>query len=235
MKKSRADEKILGYNDVVLRQSDLEILSGPYYLNDRIIEFYFSYLCSSHSSEDILLVPPSIAFWIMQCPVVESLGDFIEPLHLSDKALVMFPINDNDDVDRAEGGSHWSLVAYCRNANVFVHHDSCRGMNAAPAKKLYKAVAGYMGSSGSASEASFQECTNSPMQDNGYDCGLYVTATARTICNWHANHKNADMNDLWFSAVKDQVTSSAVASMRGEILALIRDLMARHWEWHVPA
>ncbi|ESW04163.1 hypothetical protein PHAVU_011G071700 [Phaseolus vulgaris] len=228
MKKSLTDEKILSYNDVVLRQSDLDILSGPYYLNDRIIDFYFSYVSSCHSSQDILLVPPSIAFWIMQCPLVDSLGDFIEPLHLPDKALVVFPINDNDDVDRAEGGSHWSLVAYYRKANVFVHHDSCRSLNAAPAKKLYKAVARYMGSSGSASEASFLECTNSPVQDNGYDCGLYVTATARTISNWHANHKNADTNDLWFSAVKEQVTPSAVGSMRGEILALIRDLMARH-------
>ncbi|KAL7201891.1 hypothetical protein ACSBR1_033562 [Camellia fascicularis] len=44
MRKSAADEKILSYNDVVLRRSDLDILSGPYFLNDRIIEFYFSYL-----------------------------------------------------------------------------------------------------------------------------------------------------------------------------------------------
>lgn len=228
MRKSKADEKILSYNDVVLRRSDLHILSGPYFLNDRIIEFYFSYLSSCHPSQDILLVPPSIAFWIIQCPVAEALGDFIEPLHLPDKTLVIFPVNDNDDVDRAEGGSHWSLLAYYRNANLFVHHDSCRSMNAAPAKQLYKGIAGYMGSSGSASEASFLECTNSPMQDNGYDCGLYATAIARVICNWHVNHKNADTNDLWFSAVKEQVSPSAVASMRGEILALIRDLMARH-------
>ncbi|KAK7262370.1 hypothetical protein RJT34_29939 [Clitoria ternatea] len=225
MRRSQADEKILSYNDVVLRRSDLDILSGPYYLNDRIIEFYFSYLSSCHPSQDILLVPPSIAFWMIKCPVAEALKDFVEPLHLSDKRLVIFPVNDNDDVDRAEGGSHWSVLAYYRNANVFVHHDSCRSMNAAPAKQLYKAVVGYMGS---ASEARFLECTNSPIQENGHDCGLYVTAIARVICNWHWNCNNTDTNDLWFSAVKEQVTPSAVASMRGEILTLIRDLMARH-------
>lgn len=228
MRQSQADEKILSYNDVVLRRSDLDILSGPYYLNDRIIEFYFSYLSSCHSSQDTLLVPPSIAFWIMKCPVAETLSDFIEPLHLPDKTLVVFPINDNDDVDRAEGGSHWSLLAYYRNSNLFIHHDSCRGMNTAPAKQLYKAVAGYIGSSESVSEPSFVECPNSPIQENGHDCGLYVTAIARIICNWHVNHRNTDTNYLWFSAVKEQVTPSAVASMRSEILALIRDLMARH-------
>ena len=96
MEKSAADEKILSYNDVVLRRSDLEILSGPYYLNDRIIEFYFSLLSSSHPSQDILLVPPSIAFWITNCPDVCGLKDFLEPLKFPDKKLVIFPVNSND-------------------------------------------------------------------------------------------------------------------------------------------
>ncbi|KAK6926844.1 hypothetical protein RJ641_008563 [Dillenia turbinata] len=122
------DKKILSYNDVVLRQSDLGILGGPFYLNDRIIEFYFSYLSSCYSSKEILLVPPSIAFWIANCPDTESLGGFLEPLKLSEKEVVIFPVNDNDDVSQAEGGSHWSLLAFNRTANDFVHHDSCRAI-----------------------------------------------------------------------------------------------------------
>ncbi|GMP88376.1 hypothetical protein CsSME_00040394 [Camellia sinensis var. sinensis] len=39
MRKSTADEKSLSYNSVVLRRSDLDILSGPYFLDNRIIEF----------------------------------------------------------------------------------------------------------------------------------------------------------------------------------------------------
>lgn len=227
MSKSKADEKILSYNDVVLRRSDLDILSGPYFLNDRIIEFYFSYLSSCYPSQDILLVPPSIAFWIMKCPVVEALKDFLEPLHLTDKTLVLFPINDNDDVSIAEGGSHWSLLAYYRNANLFVHHDSSISINRGPAKQLYNAVVGYMELPESACKAKFVDCAESPKQVNGYDCGLYVTAIARVICSWHVNGKNSDSNTLWFSDVKEQVTPSFVSGMRSEILALIRDLMAR--------
>ncbi|KAL0369713.1 UNVERIFIED_CONTAM: NEDD8-specific protease 1 [Sesamum angustifolium] len=87
MAKARADEKILSYDDVVLRRSDLDILSGPYFLNDRIIEFYFSYLTSCYPSEDILLIPPSIAFWIKECPDISSLKDFVEPLHLPRRKL----------------------------------------------------------------------------------------------------------------------------------------------------
>lgn len=225
MEKSGADEKILSFNDVVLRQSDLEILSGPNFLNDRIIEFYFSYLSSFYPAQDILLVPPSIAFWIMNCPVVESLKDFVEPLHLPDKKLVIFPVNDNEDVCKAEAGFHWSLLAFERNANVFVHHDSNRGMNKWHAKRLYKAVVGYMGVSNSASAPSYLECIDSPLQVNGYDCGLYVTAIARAICSWHNSGEDKEGDGLWYSSVKAQVTPSSVAEMRSEILSLIRNFM----------
>ncbi|GMI92301.1 hypothetical protein like AT5G60190 [Hibiscus trionum] len=226
MGKPAADEIILSYNDVVLRRSDLEILSGPYYLNDRIIEFYFSLLSSSHPSQDILLVSPSIAFWITNCPDVDDLKSFLEPLKLSDKNLVIFPVNNNDDVSLAEGGSHWSLLAYYRSADVFVHHDSNHQMNRRHAMKLYKSVVGYI--SGSSSDGNkYLECIGTPQQVNGYDCGLYVTATARTICSWYGSGESKNDKDLWFSAVKGQVTPLVVSELRKEILGLIKDLMAK--------
>lgn len=222
MGKTNPDEKILSYNDVVLRRSDLDILSGPYFLNDRIIEFYFSYLSSC--SEEILLVPPSIAFCIMNYPVGQGLTEFLEPLHLPEKKLVIFPINDNDDVSEAGGGSHWSLLAFERNANKFFHHDSNRGMNSIHAKRLYNAVVNFMSVSGSATKPVYQECNSSPQQMNGYDCGLYVLAIARVICSWYGE-KDEDGDKMWFSAVQEQVTPNVVARMRNEILGQIRDLM----------
>lgn len=225
MGRSPGDDKILSYNDVVLRRSDLDILSGPYFLNDRIIEFYFSYLSSSYPSKDISLVPPSIAFWIANCPDPEDLRDFVAPLKLNDKALLIFPVNNNDDVQQAEGGSHWSLLAYIREANVFVHHDSSGRMNEAYARRLYKAVVRCLGVSGSISDAKFQHWSGSPQQLNGYDCGLFVTATARTICDWFVNVEHRDQGNLWFHAVEEQVTTAAVGGMRDEILQLIKQLM----------
>lgn len=215
------DDMILSYNDVVLRRSDLDILSGPYYLNDRLIEFYFSYLGSCYPSPDISLVPPSIAFWIMNCSDTGSLRDFIEPLKLSEKKLVIFPINNNENLEQAEGGTHWSLLAYERNENVFVHHDSCGGLNSGHARRLFKAVMGLIGNSNS-SKARYQECRDSPLQENGYDCGLYVAATARAICLWYQSELPRDR--CWMSVVNDQVTSSAVTDLRSEMLRLIKSL-----------
>lgn len=225
MAKSTADEKILSYNDVVLRRSDIDILSGPHFLNDRIIEFYFSYLTltSCYPYEDILLVPPSIAFWIKECPDVASLKDFVEPLHLSRRKLIIFPINDNDDVSLAEGGSHWSLLAYERNSNKFVHHDSSGGINNSHARRVHFAVVSY-----TASDATYIECSSTPKQVNGYDCGLYVTAIARAICDWYTSDGQKDTKNMWFSAIKEQITPSLVSHMRNDILGLVQSLMVRH-------
>ena len=73
------------------------------------------------------------------------------PLNLSRKRLVLFMVNDNADLERAESGTHWSLLVYYRSTNSFAHHDSIEGVNNSYAMKLYDAVKGFMGSSESSS------------------------------------------------------------------------------------
>ena len=138
------DKEVLTYEDIVLRVSDSDILEGPYYLNDQIIAFYFGYLSSSCDSNDILLVPPSVSFWLANCKE-EALKDIIEPLKLSSKKLVLFTVNDNDDLSGGDSGTHWSLLVYDRSSNTFSHHDSMEGVNNSHAMKLYEAVKGFMG------------------------------------------------------------------------------------------
>lgn len=225
MGKTAQDEMILSYNDVVLRRSDLDILSGPKFLNDRIIDFYFSYISLSYPSEDISLISPSIAFWIANCPDIESLKDFVTPLNLYKKKIILFPINNNNDMSMAEGGTHWSLLVYERESNLFVHHDSCNELNADSAKNLYRAVAGYVGDADTVSSCNYSECQKSPQQKNGYDCGLYTLAIAKAICGWHVSGGHRDDDGLWYSAVNEQVNFMVEARMRSEILELIRSLM----------
>ncbi|KMT02133.1 hypothetical protein BVRB_9g207160 [Beta vulgaris subsp. vulgaris] len=225
MGRSTGDDMILSYNDVVLRRSDLDILSGPHFLNDRIIEFYLSYLSSRYPSDNIFLVPPSIAFWLQNCSDEETLKSFVEPLNLPAKDLVIFPVNNNDDPMIAEAGSHWSLLLFYRTAKVFVHHDSFRGLNCPFSKKLYKAIKSFMGNLDS--DVRFLEDQSSPQQQNGYDCGLFVTAIASVICSWYANSDRGDDGEhIWFSDVKEQVTPGNVSKMRSEILSLIEGLMS---------
>ncbi|GMY21198.1 NEDD8-specific protease 1-like [Fagus crenata] len=252
-----SDKEVLTYEDIVLRASDLDILEGPCYLNDQIIAFYFGYLSSSCNNNDILLVPPSVSFWLANCRD-EDLKDLIEPLKLSSKKLIIFTVNDNDDLSGGDSGTHWSLIVYDRSKNTFSHHDSMEGVNNAHALKLYEAVKGFMGKaaepttlpsssssqgrtrkrkdmsatakavavakSGAAADAapSFIEC-NTPQQTNGYDCGLYVIAIAKVICQWHSS-KSKDKESNWISAIERHVDASLEMTMRKEVLKLIEDL-----------
>lgn len=90
---SAKDEKVLSYGDVLLRQSDVELLDGPHYLNDHLIEFFFTYLSAKlakrfpASPGALLLVGPALTFWLLHCPDSESLQASIEPLLLSDREV----------------------------------------------------------------------------------------------------------------------------------------------------
>uniref|UniRef100_A0A1D1Z0K7 NEDD8-specific protease 1 n=1 Tax=Anthurium amnicola TaxID=1678845 RepID=A0A1D1Z0K7_9ARAE len=220
MVRPKGDDKILCFRDVVLRRSDLDILRGPHYINDRIIEFFFSDLSSSVSLDDILLVPPSISFWIANCSDFEGLEDVVEPLKLSEKKVVVFTVNDNDDVTVAEGGLHWSLLAYDREKNVFIHHDSMAGLNRLYADRLYKRVRRFLGDLGSS--AGFVEGFT-PRQENGYDCGLFVMLIAKLIVRWHV--QRTDLDNQWFPLVKDEVNAASIGCMRKQILSRIEQLM----------
>lgn len=224
MGRSMEDKRILSYKDVVLRKSDLDILDGPFFLNDRLIEFYFSYLSSTYTSPDILLVPPVISFYISNCPDSESLNSFIEPLKLPDQKLVIFTVNDNEDFSEV-GGIHWSLLAFSRRMNTFVHHDTL-AINGWHAKRLYEAVKGFVAVCDSVSTSSnpvpdFIECSTTPQQRNGYDCGLYVMAIAKVICDWH---ESGSKDENWFVSMEKQVDSSVESTMRREILRLTEEL-----------
>jgi len=214
------DERILSYHDEILHRSDLQILRGPNYINDRIISFYFTHLSLSLSlSSNILLIPPSLSFLIsICCP-----GDpqILTPLDLPSKTLILFPVNDNPDPAVAEGGTHWSLLVYDRPSNEFVHHDSANGSNRWCARRLYEAVKGFVGGDG---DTRFVE-GRTPQQRNGYDCGLFVMAVARVVCEW--KERGEEKEERWFGALEEEVDAESVGRLREEVLMLITSLMER--------
>ncbi|KAK9935781.1 hypothetical protein M0R45_022866 [Rubus argutus] len=139
------DPKVLTYNSVVLRRSDLDLLRGPHYLNDCIIEFYFSYVSNYLCNDDILLVSPTMSFWLANSEDSEAtFRDFEESNQLGKKQVVIFTVNDNQDTSKKDGGNHWSLLVYYRKSNAFVHYDSLGGLNNLVARKFYGAVKKYV-------------------------------------------------------------------------------------------
>lgn len=53
----------------------------------------------------------------------DALPDFNATTH------IFLPINDNDDVEKAEGGSHWSLLLVSKVDGVAFHYDSMMSAN----------------------------------------------------------------------------------------------------------
>ena len=50
-----------------------------------------------------------------------------EALQLASRALILFAVNDNPFADEADGGTHWTLLAYMRSEHTFSHYDSGHG------------------------------------------------------------------------------------------------------------
>ncbi|XP_022988745.1 NEDD8-specific protease 1-like [Cucurbita maxima] len=215
------DPKFLTYNGVVLRRSDVRSLEDCNYLNDAIIDFYFAYLFESYQSDDILLVPTSISFLLGNAPDWDTFIATVESLNFHEKKLIFFTVNDNSNFS-SSGGSHWSLLVYCRKRNLFMHYDSLHMMNNESAFAIYESVNSYI----SYDSAEFMEC-RAPRQRNGYDCGLYVMEIARVIYERYFNFdqfQNEDEICGSFNVVQRVNCKHVESNMRSEMLQLILGL-----------
>lgn len=230
-----SDEWVLSHGDVVLTRSDLSILRGPCFINDRIIAFYFAHLSAGlhHGDDgDLLLLPPSIPYLLSNLPDPASVAAVAEPLRIASRRLVLLPVNDNPDASVPEGGSHWTLLVLDNttspSAPRFVHHDSFPGAPNLPvATRLADALRPLL----LANDSRRSEMTvplvegPTPKQPNGYDCGVYVMAIARAICGWWKNDHDPCRGGDWYEVVKREVDAGSVKAMRGDLLQLINNLI----------
>lgn len=69
-----------------------------------------------------------------------------DALHLAGKALILFAVNDNPFADVANGGTHWTLLAYMGSDHTFRHYDSGhRSSNDAAARGIAAKLAPVLG------------------------------------------------------------------------------------------
>eukprot|EP00271_Cylindrocystis_brebissonii_P004213 TRINITY_DN15818_c0_g1_i1.p1 TRINITY_DN15818_c0_g1~~TRINITY_DN15818_c0_g1_i1.p1 ORF type:complete len:231 (+),score=31.96 TRINITY_DN15818_c0_g1_i1:191-883(+) len=226
------DRKVLSYGDVLLRSRDVDLLIEPHWLNDNLIEFYFEYLSTNLSErksteggdgDEVLLIGPSVSFWLLHCGGGGSLAAAVSPLHLTKRKLVLIAVNNNPSVETAEGGSHWSLLCYFRLTNSFHHYDSGGGGNWEVALSLANALGPHMGRTSSDKLNIFAEET--PTQTNGYDCGVFLLAIAEVfVKNW-TRDRLPGLKE-WNRLVKDTVTQEKATSLRASLSSLILKLAA---------
>ncbi|KAM3926089.1 sentrin-specific protease 8 isoform 1-T3 [Leptodactylus fuscus] len=169
------DQVVLSYGDSLLRSSDVALLDAPHWLNDNIIGFTFEFLASTlppSTAERVALLSPEVSQFIKCCG--NDAQEFLQPLELPKKDLVLLPVNDNAGTEA--GGTHWSLLAYLRSMREILHFDSAPGTNAPHARLMSKNLSSLL----VGNPCYREEAT--PAQHNSYDCGMYVVCVAQALC-----------------------------------------------------
>ncbi len=107
---SGADRVVVSLGDALLRASDVELLRGPHWLNDRIIGFCFEFFHQHifDTSDRVCFLSPEVSHFL-KLVARSELPAFLEPLNLPSKDVILVAVNDASDPS-APGGTHWSLM-----------------------------------------------------------------------------------------------------------------------------
>jgi len=201
---------LLSFHDSLLHESDGELLQGPHWLNDTLLQFHLDYLRHvTLPDADLGYVGPDVTQFARLCPE-SDLAEFLAPLSLQRCRGALFVINDCERPDAA-GGTHWSLLVWA-GGKRFIHYDSLAGGNQGVAKLLARRLATVLKCSAKVEQAT---CGR---QQNGHDCGLYVVEHAEAV----ARRLAEGSEDL----LTVRVTPERVQQRRGEMLRLIHALAA---------
>lgn len=211
-----SNEIVLSYFDCLLRASDVELLQGSHWLNDVIIGFYFEYLDETFNKDgrrDFYFISPELT-QLLKMTDPDQYIIFLDPFSISECKCILFPLNNCDRKDAA-GGTHWSLLIFCKGDKTCYHFDSAKGYNASIASKFAENVMSCVLDKNEPNKR-FVE-VDSPQQNNGYDCGVYVLCLADIITNHIL--KNERVDGCNYDQIKELVHTK-----RTELLNLINDL-----------
>lgn len=179
------DKIVLSYGDIVLRESDAELLDGSHWLNDNIIDFWFEYLTNVKDYEPCLFIGPGVTHCLKASDSLEEMSAFLDPLGAKSKNIIFFALNDHQLFNRS-GGMHWSLLVYSKLEKVMCHYDSSDSANMLQAKQLAKKLSKYL----LPGEMTYFEDVECLQQDNAYDCGIFVICHTSHLMNYFIKDGN---------------------------------------------
>lgn len=219
------DEIAISYHESLLRRSDVNLLTGPYWLNDQIISFYMEYLerhVFAHQKRLFLFVSPEVTQCLKMVPISE-MEIFLAPLDAYNKSYMFFALNDHLQVNES-GGSHWSLLVFSRREMTFFHFDSLSRSNEYAFRQFANKLAVALGEGGGAGGGSNNDNSGTIkmvtasclQQSNGFDCGIHVLCNIEHIADWICR--------TGLVVGLPPLSKDTVNGKRSEILNIIRDL-----------
>lgn len=215
---SSCDPVVLSYENSLLRKSDVYLLDAPNWLNDNIIAFWFEYLenAAFKDYKDMFgfVCPQTVQY--LKFVSMEDVKSTIEGLELHKKQYVFFPVNDCR-AQTVPGGTHWSLLVYNAQANVFQHYDSLSSShNLSVAESLAKVLAVFLQDSTQFLHQPIIEEMVCTSQSNTYDCGIHVICNTEGLCRKYIKNDVRPLSEI--------VPSSVISSSRDYLKELINSL-----------
>lgn len=184
-KVSRADPIQASLGQCALRMSDVQLLHGPHWLNDAILNFYFAYLelIRYKSNSDFLFVTPKLSQCMLYMDDKELHALLSKGIH---KPFIFIAVNDNHSRERC-GGAHWTLLVASRPDKSFYHFDSYGGGNTSCSLELVNYIKDVL----EMGHARYRS-TRCLQQSNDYDCGIHVICMADQLADYVNRYDSVD-------------------------------------------
>ena len=176
----------------------------------------------SQTKDRINMVGPSVSYLIQSLYDKRDIENQKKAINQKDYDWVIFPINDKDDPEKGDGGTHWSLIVYNKKDNTYLYFDPLNGRNIKYAKALHLNLiddTSYEGIDSNGRTCHFVpplvevKCQG---QANGYDCGIFIMAFMATIMknivegkeigdNKNGPYKTDELRDLLLAALNAEI------------------------------
>ncbi|KAL7745696.1 hypothetical protein ACLKA6_009902 [Drosophila palustris] len=186
-KASRADPILASLSKNAVRMSDVQLLHGPHWLNDAILNFYFAYLeeVKYKSNVDFLFVTPELSQCMLYMDDKELHSLLVTQHKAIRKPFIFMAMNDTHSRDR--GGAHWTLLVASRPDKSFFHFDSYGGSNTDSSMELVNNIKDVL----DMRHARFRSM-RCLQQSNDYDCGIHVICMADQLTDYVNRYDSVD-------------------------------------------
>ena len=200
-KLNKSSENVLEYQGSNITANDIKTLDNGEWVCDEIIALFLAFMKedTTMNANKILLVNPSSTFLLKECEDRKVVHDAKLDLKINEMEWVFYPINNNKKTDSV-GGTHWSLLLYCKKDNTFYHFDPIEDKNTDHAKKLVINTID-MNNFGRNGLPEYKDVA-CPQQVNTFDCGPYVMMCIQELTNNIISGKEL----FRFQFMKDDVT-----------------------------
>ena len=184
-----------------LRRRDFQSLSGTRYLLDNIIDKYLQLICERNEADSSLPGIYTCITHLYTATVMRGIRLTVrwvkEDLRMKD--LIFFPIHNERMV-------HWSLIAVETSTKTVNYFDSLeRERIFSPAPKIIKQfMEMHYKDRGETVTFKIKRRQDAPLQENGYDCGVFVCQYVERIAR--RSPLNFSQKDLDLACARERMT-----------------------------